>query len=101
MPWDLTTPLITETHRQEIARFSIDLENNEISLIVIHLDGDDFEVCRKERSFAVTDTAGNVLMPADWPAEYPTGEELYAYMKTALYGRLREIPGASGDGVMT
>jgi hypothetical protein len=100
MPYILTAPFTLEIHEHEIESFNFDIENNLLTIKIVHRDKDGFDIKRDSCEFPIVDASGNVLMPPDSPPEYPSGEQLYGMMKIALYGRLRELPGMIGNGVL-
>jgi len=101
MPWALTTPLVQEVHKQEILAFEMELATNKIRITLRSTDIDGIEIHTRVHELPILDSSGAVMMPSEWPAEYPSGAELYGLMKMALYGRLQEKPGVTGPGVLT
>jgi hypothetical protein len=65
---------------------------------VTHFDANGFEVKTETVTFPAFDSSNNVIMPNGWPSEFPSGEEIYAWMRQALYGRYKEVAVISNDG---
>jgi hypothetical protein len=100
MSYQLTDPLHIEIHSVRILRITTDLEGDAHIVQLADLDAAGGEVRRRTLSYPIHDSAGNIILAGDWPAEYPTGEQLYGLLQLAHFGRLRELPDGVGAGVV-
>jgi len=99
MPWDLNTPeaITVDAHHIRVVEF--DDEHNLIRVTVADLAAPHGEeVRRRVLEFPIRDDVDTVLMASTWPEAYPTGEQLFGLVMTAIYLRLADLPGGIGAG---
>jgi len=84
MPWILNTPETLTIAQSEVMRIEFDLESNLLRVLIAECNGVDTEVRRRWVEMPIADDVGTILMPGDWPAEYPDGEALYGLVKMAI-----------------
>ena len=101
MPYTFDVPLVHEYAYIQIKSFTYTEATKEFTVVMNYYDADDFLMETSEATFSAADGAGNIIMPSDWPAEWPTGEQVYGWMKCALYGRFKEAKNIDNTGVLT
>jgi hypothetical protein len=74
---------------------------NTHTLTVSSYDADGHLVKTTQIDLDIYDAAGSVLMPSDWPQDWPTGDALYHLLEQAYYRRLHEeAPWLIGPGTV-
>jgi hypothetical protein len=100
MPLQLDDVLRIEIHSVRILQITTDLEVGSHIVRLADLDAAGGEVRRRTCSYPIYDSAGNIIMPGDWPPAYPAGEQMYGLLQLAHFGRLRELPDGVGAGTV-
>ena len=96
MPLTLTTPEVTTVYSYEITRVDIQLANNVHQVTLVARDANDDTLHTVQRSLPIHDDLGNVISPAEWSTENPTGEEMFNLIREFLFLYLQELPGENG-----
>lgn len=97
-----TEPYRTEISKHILRSIEINVGANKHKLIVDSYDSLDALVKTDIVELDIFDASNNVIMPTDWPAQWPSGSDLYSYMEQAYYRRLHEEHSwLIGEGVIT
>ena len=98
MPLTLTTPLTSVVTAYRIDEIHIDVESNKITTLLAMMNEDNQEVGHKEWICRIFDDFGTIIIPRNWPAENPTGPQLYALIENFIFLGLQDLPGENGLG---
>ena len=85
-----TDPYAIEISKHILRSIDIRITDNKHIVTVDSYDSNDAFIKTDVIEMPVFDINNQVLMPTDWPVEWPNGATLYMYLEQAFYRRLHE-----------
>lgn len=90
MPYVETYPYRIEIANHILRSIDIRVSENVHRLTVDSYDANNALIKTEVIELPIFDISNQVIMPASWPENWPTGLDLYQYLEQAFYRRLNE-----------